>query len=114
MMIPLKHQQWYLMTVMTMMTVWMTTVVAAAARRYEKFREDVMSQQKIDVCVLPMSLSPAIKADVIWLWSKCLSLFHSSWLNSQFLAFKLDTIHLVNCILSIMMILKLLFINQNS
>ena len=80
--------------------------------KIRKSKRRTMSQQKIDVCVLPMSLSPAIKADVIWLWSSNLSFLLTSWLDSQSFSLKFDTIHFVNCILSISMILKFLFRNE--
>ena len=77
--------------------------------KIRKSNRRIMSLQKIDVCVLPMSLSPAIKADVIWLWSSNLSFLLTSWLDSQSFPLKFDTIHFVNSILSISVILKFLF-----
>ena len=80
--------------------------------KIRKSKRRTMSQQKIDVCVLPMSLSPAIKADVIWLRSSNLSFLLTSWLDSQSFPLKFDTIHFVNCILGISVILKFLFDNE--
>ena len=77
-----------------------------------KSKRRIMSQQKIDVCVLPMSLSPAIKADVIWLRSSNLSFLLTSWLDSQSFPLKFDTIHFINCIFSISVILKFLSHNE--